>query len=57
MKNKIPDSNVIFTIENIKTLTYIKPTIKNPNIQVGEFSYFGDVNFICISVQRICKRK
>lgn len=45
MKNKIPDSNVIFPIENIKTLTYIKPTIKNPNIQVGEFSYFGDVNF------------
>ena len=45
MKNKLPDSNVIFPIENIKTLIYIKPTIKNPNIQVGEFSYFGDINF------------
>lgn len=45
MKNKLPDPNVIFPIENIKILTYIKPTIKNPNIKVGEFSYFGDVNF------------
>lgn len=45
MKNKVPDPNVIFPIENIKTLTFIKPTIKNPNIKVGEFSYFGDVNF------------
>lgn len=45
MKNKTPDPNIIFPIENVKMLTYIKPTIKNPNIQVGEFSYFGDVNF------------
>ena len=45
MKNKIPNPNLIFPIENLKTLTYIKPTITNPNIEVGEFSYFGDVNF------------
>ncbi|MBR1778969.1 MAG: CatB-related O-acetyltransferase [Clostridia bacterium] len=45
MKKSLPDPNVIFPIPNIKTVTYIKPTIKKPNIQVGEFSYFSDVNF------------
>lgn len=46
MKNKIilnPDK--IFPIDGVDTLTYIKPTIKNPNIIVGEFTYFGDVDF------------
>ncbi len=26
-------------------VTHIKPTITRPNIIVGEYSYFGDVNF------------
>ena len=45
MKNNLPNPEEIFPIRNVKTVTYIKPTIKNPNIQVGDFSYFGDVNF------------
>jgi virginiamycin A acetyltransferase len=34
-----------FPIPNIKTVTYIKPTIKSENIIVGDFTYFGDVDF------------
>ncbi len=39
-----PNPNTIFPIPNIKTLTYVKPTLKNPNIIVGDFTYFGDTN-------------
>ena len=44
MKNK-PKPDTIFPIQNIKTLTYVKPTIKNPNIIVGDFTYFADSDF------------
>ncbi|MBQ4400139.1 MAG: CatB-related O-acetyltransferase [Alphaproteobacteria bacterium] len=40
-----PNPNTIFPMPNIKTVTYIKPTIKNPNIIVGDFTYFADVDF------------
>jgi virginiamycin A acetyltransferase len=40
-----PNPNNIFPVPNIKSVTYIKPTITRPNIIVGEFSYFSDVNF------------
>lgn len=43
--NKTPDPNVIFPVEGIDTITYVKPTIKNPNIIVGDFTYFSDTNF------------
>ena len=42
---KIPDSEKIFPVPNVNTVTYIKPTIKNPNIIVGEFSYYAGENF------------
>lgn len=46
MKDKIlPDPNKLYPIPGIKTVTYVKPTIKNPNITVGEFTYFSDINF------------
>jgi virginiamycin A acetyltransferase len=46
MKNNVlPDPNVIFPVPNIKTVVYIKPTIKNKNIIVGDFTYFSDVDF------------
>ena len=44
MKNK-PNANTIFPIPNIKTITYVKPTIKNPNIIIGDFTYFADSDF------------
>ena len=42
---ELPDPNVIFPVPNIRTVTYIKPTIKNKNIIVGNFTYFSDVDF------------
>lgn len=46
MKNKIiPDPNKIYPITGCNTVTHIKPTIKNKNIIVGEFTYFSDVDF------------
>ncbi len=44
MKNK-PKPNTIFPLPNINTLTFVKPTIKNPNIVVGDFTYFADTDF------------
>ncbi len=40
-----PNPNVIFPVPNADMVTYVKPTIHNPNIIVGDFTYFGDVDF------------
>ena len=40
-----PDPNKIFPIKGVDNLINVKPTIKNPNIIVGDFTYFGDVDF------------
>jgi virginiamycin A acetyltransferase len=32
-------------VPNIKTVTYVKPTVKNKNIIIGDFTYFSDVDF------------
>jgi virginiamycin A acetyltransferase len=40
-----PNPNTIFPLPNIKALTFVKPTIKNPNIVVGDFTYFADTDF------------
>ncbi|MBQ9528214.1 MAG: CatB-related O-acetyltransferase [Fretibacterium sp.] len=46
MKNAItPDPNKIFPVPGIDTVTYVKPTIRNPNIIVGDFTYFGGADF------------
>ena len=43
MKN-FPDPNIVFPIQGVN-ITYIKPTITNPNIIVGDFTYFADSDF------------
>lgn len=43
--NITPDPNVVFPINGLKTVTYIKPTITKSNIIVGDFTYFSDVDF------------
>lgn len=43
--NKIPNPNAIFPTRNSSSVTYVKPTITNPNIIVGEFTYFSDTDF------------
>lgn len=40
-----PNSNTIFPIKDCKSVTYIRPTIQNPNIIVGDFTYFSDIDF------------
>ena len=46
MKNgKKPNPNTVFPIEDYENEIYIKPTLKNPNILVGDFSYIADSDF------------
>ena len=42
---KRPDPNVIHPIEGYDKEIYVKPTITNPNILVGEFTYIADSDF------------
>ena len=41
----MPDPNRIFPVPGCDTVTYVRPTIKNPSIIVGDFTYFSDVDF------------
>ena len=46
MKNgKMPNPNIINPIPGYEKEIYIKPTIKNKNIIVGDFSYIADSDF------------
>ena len=46
MKNgKMPDPNVVHPIPGYDREIYVKPTIKNPNITVGDFTYIADSEF------------
>ena len=46
MKNGItPNPDKIFPVPDCDTVTYVRPTIKNPDIIVGDFTYFSDVDF------------
>lgn len=44
MKQK-PNPLTLFPVHGCKTVTYVKPAVKNPNIIVGDFTYFGDTDF------------
>ena len=44
-EENIPNPNLIFPIKNLDSITYIKPSVKNPNIIVGDFTYFADKDF------------
>ena len=44
-QESIPNPNLIFPIKNLDSITYVKPSIKNPNILVGDFTYFADKDF------------
>ena len=46
MKNKKkPDPNTIHPIAGYDQEIYVKPTISNPNIIVGDFTYMADKEF------------
>ncbi|WP_423362995.1 CatB-related O-acetyltransferase [Mycoplasma sp. P36-A1] len=43
MKNEQkPNPMTIYPLKNNESVTYVKPTITNPNIIVGDFTYFSD---------------
>ena len=42
---KLPDPNVIHPIAGYDKEIYVRPTVKNPNIRVGEFTYIADSDF------------
>ncbi|MBR0415525.1 MAG: CatB-related O-acetyltransferase [Clostridia bacterium] len=42
---KMPNPNTIYPIAGYDKEVYIKPTIKNPNIVVGDFTYIADSDF------------
>ena len=47
MKNgKQPDPNVIHPIPGYDKEIYVKPTITNPNIIAGDFTYIADSDFV-----------
>ena len=46
MQNKkLPDPNKIYPIPGYEKEIYVKPTVKNKNIIVGEFTYIADSDF------------
>lgn len=40
-----PNPDTIFPVTGCKTVTYVRPTVNNPNIIVGDFTYFSDTDF------------
>ena len=45
MIQKRPDPNVAHPIPHVESMTFVKPIVKNPNIIVGNFTYFADTDF------------
>jgi virginiamycin A acetyltransferase len=39
---KIPDSNTVFPLPNYKNLCFLKNYVNNPNIIVGDYTYYDD---------------
>ena len=40
-----PNPNIIHPVKGYKKEIYVKPTVKNPNIIVGDFTYIADSEF------------
>lgn len=40
-----PNPLTVFPISGCEAVVNVKPTVKNPNIEVGEFTYFSDQEF------------
>lgn len=39
---KIPDPNTVYPLANYKNLCFLKNYINNPNIVVGDYTYYDD---------------
>ena len=44
-KKKNPDPNEVYPIAGYQKEIYVKPTVKNPQIIVGDFTYIADSEF------------
>jgi virginiamycin A acetyltransferase len=44
MNNQTPNPNIVHPVQGFP-VTYVKPTITRPNIEVGDFTYFADEDF------------
>lgn len=42
---KVPDPNTVYPIPGYKNEIYVRPTLRTPNIIVGEFTYIADSDF------------
>lgn len=42
MPKTFPDPSVIHPLKNFERVCFIKNTVKNPNIQIGDFTYYDD---------------
>ena len=45
MNEKLPNPNTVHPVAGYNKEIYVKPTIKNPNIIVGDFTYIADSEF------------
>ena len=45
LNENLPSPENIFPKSGVNFMTNVKPTVKNPNIVVGDFTYFSDVDF------------
>ena len=46
MKNGVcPDPNIVHPIAGYQNEIYVKPTVNNPRISVGDFTYIADADF------------
>lgn len=46
MKDKLfPDPDRVFPMPGVDTVTLVKPTVTNPNIIVGDFTYYSGTDF------------
>lgn len=43
---EIPDKHTLFPLKHYKRLCFLKNVIKNPNIEVGDYSYYDDFESI-----------
>lgn len=41
----LPDPNNAHPVPSAQQVTHVKPTIMRPNIIVGDYTYFSDVDF------------
>ena len=53
---KNPDPNVIHPITGYDNEIYVKPTITNPNIIVGDFTYIADSDDFIEDIHDPCLR-